>query len=325
MKLNYWRRIFSAYVLKRNSQLTFWHGQPGVNEGAFSVPDQGIGQYYQLFKNKANYPGPFDYNGIPLLNYHGIIGKQYNPIAIIQFGLGNYNLYKKTNQEQCKGRFLKVVNWLVDNLEQNQCGHWVWNHKFDWEYFQVLKNPWYSALSQGQGLSILARAYQETKDEKYLQAANKVFQTLVIDIKNGGVKHIDKNGYIWLEEYLVEPPSHVLNGFVWALWGVYDYYKLTKDDRALELYNQCLKTIKDNLYQFDIGFWSKYDLSKSFLRTIASKFYHNLHIVQLEVLYRLTNDEFFKEWKGKWQVYNQKKLNNWLAFVYKAVFKIFYY
>ena len=32
-------------------------------------------------------------NGIPLLNYHGIIGKQYNPIAIAQYGLGNLNFY----------------------------------------------------------------------------------------------------------------------------------------------------------------------------------------------------------------------------------------
>ena len=35
-----------------------------------------------LFESKANYNGHYDNNGIPLLNYHGDIGLQYNPIAI---------------------------------------------------------------------------------------------------------------------------------------------------------------------------------------------------------------------------------------------------
>ena len=40
-----------------------------------------------LFESKANYNGHYDNNGIPLLNYHGDIGLQYNPIAISQWSL----------------------------------------------------------------------------------------------------------------------------------------------------------------------------------------------------------------------------------------------
>jgi len=325
MKINYLKRIFSAYVFKRNSQLTFWHGRPFVNENAFPTDDQRLGQYYQSFEKKALYPGPFDEHGIPLLNYHGVIGKQYNPIAIIQFGLGNHDLYKQTGQEEYKHKFLNASEWLLKKLEKNSFGLWVWNHKFDWEYFQQLKNPWYSALAQGQGLSILARAYVETQDKIFLDASDKVFQTLISPISAGGVQFVDQAGGVWLEEYLVEPASHVLNGFIWAVWGVRDYYILTGSEAALNLYNQCLKTIKDNLPQFDIGFWSKYDASKNFLRTIASKFYHNLHIVQLEILFRLTGDDTFKRWQEKWQKYNRNKFYNALAFIYKVVFKVFYY
>ena len=39
------------------------------------------------FYNKANYTANLDNNGIPMLNYQGKIGLQYNPIAIAQWGI----------------------------------------------------------------------------------------------------------------------------------------------------------------------------------------------------------------------------------------------
>jgi len=67
-KIAYWQRVFSAYLGKRNSHLTFWHGTPRVNENA---PLKELGEYYMPFSYKADYPGPFDDHGIPLLDYHG--------------------------------------------------------------------------------------------------------------------------------------------------------------------------------------------------------------------------------------------------------------
>ena len=32
-RLKYWNRIISAYLLKKNSQLSFWHGKPEINDG----------------------------------------------------------------------------------------------------------------------------------------------------------------------------------------------------------------------------------------------------------------------------------------------------
>ena len=36
---------------------------------------------------------------------------------------------------------------------------------------------------------------------------------------------------------------------------------------------------------------------------IASLFYHKLHIVQLEILYYLTNEKIFKDTSVKWSKY----------------------
>ena len=36
----------------------------------------------------------------------------------------------------------------------------------------------------------------------------------------GGVIFEDKKKDFWIEEYIVHPPTHILNGFIWALFGV---------------------------------------------------------------------------------------------------------
>ena len=91
--LRYYRRIFSAYLLGGKSHLTFWHETPAENPNA----DPGeLGEYYMLFAEKADYHGAYDSAGVPQLDYHGHIGLQYNPIAIAQYGLGNYNLYRRS-------------------------------------------------------------------------------------------------------------------------------------------------------------------------------------------------------------------------------------
>ena len=164
-RLNYYRRVLGAYLTTRKSHLTFWHGVPEVNTRF--VPGK-LGEYYMPFAYKADYPGEYDSKGIPLLNYQGKVGLQYNPIAISQYGLGNFNLFVSMGDPVRRTKFLTAADWLVDNLEQNFNKLWVWNHHFDWEYRTLLKKPWYSALAQGQGISVLTRAYLETSDSKYL-------------------------------------------------------------------------------------------------------------------------------------------------------------
>ena len=174
------------------------------------------------FTKKANYSSYLDSKGIPLLDYQGQIGKQYNPIAISQWGLGNYNIWKTTSDENCKEKFLACANWLEQNLRKKN-GINLWFHDFDFEYRDTLKKPWYSGLAQGQGLSVLLRAYQVSQNKKYLHASQSVFMSLTVEVKNGGVLYEDNNKDIWIEEYIVNPPTHILNGFIWALWGIYDY------------------------------------------------------------------------------------------------------
>src|ERR1700686_879290 len=147
-----------------------------------------------LFGEKADYSADHDSAGIPMLNYHGRIGLQYNPIAIAQWGLGNYNLSCQTRSEERERKFLAAGDWLCQHLEQNSFGVWVWHHHFDWEYRSPLKAPWHSALAQGQGISLLVRAYRETGAAAYLEAAERAFNTFLKSSEEGGVTFTDERG-----------------------------------------------------------------------------------------------------------------------------------
>ena len=67
-RLDYYQRIFSAYLTPKKSHLTFRHEEPEVNE-RFRPGE--LGEYYMPFDAKADYSGQYDRAGIPLLNYHG--------------------------------------------------------------------------------------------------------------------------------------------------------------------------------------------------------------------------------------------------------------
>jgi heparosan-N-sulfate-glucuronate 5-epimerase len=321
-RLRYWRRVFSAYVGGGTSHLTFWHGVPEVNER--TEPGQ-LGEYWQRFAVKADYPGPKDEAGIPMLDYHGHVGLQYNPIAIAQYGLGNYNQWCWTGSEDRRRTFLGVAEWLAANLEPNPAGLAVWNHHFDWEYRTPLRSPWYSCLSQGQGLSLLVRAHRETGDSRFLDAAYAAFESFNHPMKSGGVSYWDEDGYLWLEETVVKPPTHILNGFMWAAWGVYDLALHTGDARARSLWESSVETLSQNLDRFDLGFWSAYDEPGTRLSNPTSAFYHALHIVQLRIMHLLTDRDVFAERAARWQAYRERAWYRRRAWLHKSVFKLLYY
>ena len=321
-RVQYYRRILSAYLVPGKSQLTFWHETPQANRNA---PVNELGEYYMGFEAKADYGGYYDGDGIPMLDYHGQIGRQYNPIAIAQWGLGNYNLFRRTRNAERRAKFIKASDWLFDHLAQNRFGVWVWNHHFDWEYRDILKAPWYSGLAQGQGTSLLVRAYRETGEPKYFHAAQKAFSSFLVPTEVGGVTFTDDHGDLWFEEYIVSPPTHILNGFIWAAWGLHDYLLATGDPTAKALFHQGVQTLLKNLDRYDLGFWSLYEQSGMRLKMVASPFYHQLHVVQLRVMHRLTGEEEFARLADRWEDYARSRAKRTRALCYKTAFKLCYY
>ena len=321
-RLQYYRRVFAAYSGLGKSQLTFWHDLPGVNPNCSFAE---LGEYYMPFFEKANYSGLHDADGIPLLDYRGRIGQQYNPIAIAQWGLGNYNLFQRTNEPIHRRKFTAAADWLCRELKANQHAIAVWNHYFDWEYRSRLRSPWYSGLAQGQGISLLVRTFRQTRECKYLECAERAFASFCKPTHAGGISFTDEHGDVWFEEYIVSPPTHILNGFIWAAWGVYDLFLTTGNQSAQDLFARAAVTLRKNLHRYDLGFWSLYEQSGTRMPMLASPFYHRLHIVQLKILARLTGENFFLRYADKWETYSRSRSKRTRALCYKSAFKLCYY
>ena len=77
------------------------------------------------------------------------------------------------------------------------------------------------------------------------------------------------------------PPSHVLNGAIFGLWGYYDAWRGLEEAEAGDAFRDCLGTLSEDGHRWDTGSWSRYDLYPHPSINVASPFFHALHIDQL--------------------------------------------
>ena len=97
-------------------------------------------------------------------------------------------------------------------------------------------------MDQGQALSFYIRYFQLTNNEYYLLQAEKIVAFFDLNVEDGGFKRIDKNGNLWYEEYPSSEPSYVLNGFIFALYGLIDFYRVTNDQKVKKTIDSCFST-----------------------------------------------------------------------------------
>lgn len=101
------------------------------------------------------------------------------------------------------------------------------------------------------------------------------------------------NGYAWFEEYAGgTEPLRVLNGHVFALFGLYDYAVLTGSAPAAALFDAGLTTVMHHFDQFRVeGGISYYCLRADYCdEGFQNRKYHGIHTHQLATLSRLAGD-----------------------------------
>jgi hypothetical protein len=129
-----------------------------------------------------------------------------------------------------------------------------------WEYFFHFDGgspPWTSGLSQGTALQALSRAYSRLHEAAFLTAAKEalgIFQTP----PPVGVRVAQPAGTLYAE-YTYAPTDRILNGFIQALNGLYEYAKLTGDPLGLQLFEAGDAEARAIVPSYDTGAWSKYD------------------------------------------------------------------
>lgn len=237
----------------------------------------------------------FDDAGIPRYRYPS--GLCYNITFICHYALYHHACFLKFGREPDLRRFLELSHWILAH-GQESADALLFPYTFAYPHARLLP-PWISALGQGRVLSVLARAYAATRDERFLVGACKAMTPFEHAVSDAGVQARFPDGGVAFEEYPAAAPNIVLNGLITALVGLYDLGATGRAPRAQALFLEGIRSLENNLHRYDLGYWSAYDVSGR----VASVNYHLYHIMQLWALYEMTGCAAFKQATLTWQRY----------------------
>jgi hypothetical protein len=221
------------------------------------------------------------------------------PAGLAQLALGWWERMLG-GESHAREEFERVCDLCVKRAERH-------GEELRWRYETVSpkyppsESGRYSSLAQAQMASVFVRAHVALDESYYadraLAAIRPLLETsseMVAETPDGPV----------LEEAPSEPPSHVLNGWIYALWGLHDVEVALGLKRAGEMKAASIECLRKKLPSYDIGWWTKYSLYPHRLADLAKPFYHRLHVDQLDVMYRLTGIADFREAGSRWRTYD---------------------
>ena len=246
-----------------------------------------------FLSRERRYFEPKDAQGIPLRRFEDL-ELQYVPTRVAAYGLARFNRYLERGMEADRQALLQVAEWFMHPQDA------LWRYFFD---RGRLKAPWISAMAQGQGISLLVRAWRTTGELRYLDQARRATAPFHAPIAEGGLRSAIKERCPFWEEYPEEPPVHVLNGFLFALIGVLELAPYADD--ASTLARPMGDALERCVDLWDLGYWSSYDLAhrvhgRTNPATVA---YHQLHVAQLRYLALRLGSERLQATAARWGGY----------------------
>lgn len=244
-----------------------------------------------------------------------------NHVTIAQLALG---AWQRRDED---GRWLEVfaegAAWLAASLEEDGGLPYL----FAMPHTYTIDPPWYSAMAQGQAASVFVRAALTLGDDRFAEAAERVILPLTAEDSSVVVR--TPEGPV-LQEYPTRPPSHVLNGWIFALWGLYDVAALSdgagpsgREARRAFLEGTAALVRRVDLYDAGLG-WSRYDLYPHRLVHVASPFYHSLHVALLEATADLSGEQALRDKAAAWRTAAGRLPLKTAAVARKVAFRLVY-
>lgn len=238
-------------------------------------------------------------------------------VAVAQWGLGAHEHWLAGDGEA----WLDGARACADHLlaEQEPDGGWI--HHFRYPHTLPLAPGWLSAMAQGEAASLLVRVHALAGEDRYAEAALRALAPMRVPVAAGGTQ-ADLGGHGWPEEYPTQPASYVLNGGIFALWGLRDVAVALDDPRARGDFEDGVAALVANLHRWDTGRWSLYDLFPHPLPNLASSFYHRLHISQLTATNVLAPHPELERVAARFERYAGSRPLSGLAFAHKAAYRL---
>lgn len=214
------------------------------------------------------------------------------PVSLLQLGLGAWqHVTSGTAEVAGRGSWRDVVQgistWAAIDMDAR--GRLL--HLQDMPHTFPVTAPWASAMAQGQAASLLVRAADMLVRPELLQSAADAIAPLLAPVGDGLAELVEMTevGPV-LQEYPCAPASHVLNGWVWGLWGLYDVGASGGPGNAAARagFDAGVDALVALLPRYGAGRnWSRYDLFPHPATNVASPFYHRLHVEMLRALHQL--------------------------------------
>ena len=288
---------------------------------AANSADRQLGYYYFKFKESPKKLNRLiiglDANGIPVnASYIDVeTPRQHHyPISIGQYGLAIFHTFLDTGNEEKKVHFLKIAEWFMDNSRMNDELGRYWLTEIPKPEYRITQG-WKSAFTQSRAISILLRAWQLTSDERYLQFAVTSLLPFTKDIREGGVTANLYEKHPFYEEYAAAEPTMVLDGHIFALFGLHECMRAVTPDidpkshhLARNLFSAGIESLLYFLPEYDLGYWLRFNLCRMPHYSVIDPCtvgYLRLVAAQLHVLAKLTNNNRLTEWYHKVKQYDR--------------------
>jgi heparosan-N-sulfate-glucuronate 5-epimerase len=240
-----------------------------------------------------------------------------SPAALAQLALGWWER-AIAGEASALPRFLETAELLRRTAQSTPKGS-LWAYDADLPKYGV-RAPWHSAMAQGQIASVFARVAESTGDAADAELAIAAIQPLLRPTQLSLVA-LTSEGPV-LEEAPSDPPSRILNGWIYALVGLHEVGEGLHDEAAAKAFREGIVALERSLPLYDVGWWSRYSLFPHRFVDLAKPFYHRLHVAQLDALHRLTGVDDFVKASVRWAAYD-RLLPRSRALAQKAVFRAF--
>lgn len=224
-----------------------------------------------------------------------------HPVGAAHCGQLMWNNYRLTKDRYWLGMAKNQARWLI-NFRQVYSGAWFYPYLWDstlhasaYKPAIILRKPWYSAMAQGEALSLFVRLYESTGEAQYKTAADRTFDSLLIrNVAGKPWATWTHYNYLWFEEttFTNGTGDRIFNGHMFTLFGVYDYWMITADRRARELAKAALSTSLAYASRLRRPNWRSY---YDDYRRGESNGYHYTHTSQLRFLAEMTGDKRFNK------------------------------
>ena len=183
------------------------------------------------------------------------------------------------------------ANWL----RAAQDGNGGWRYPVPVPRYGV-RPGWYSAMAQGLAVSVMLRGYAATGQQSFLDASEGAAELMLRPLTADGCSEYDQRGRPFLEECPSDPVSHILNGAIFALFGLCEMSR-HQDGTVHQL---AAERLRDSLADFDLGYWTRYDLRHTAPASLA---YHCLHVALLTAAGRVLADSRWLAAASEWDRY----------------------